>query len=155
MREASARRQWGLHLLLNGMAPSPRNRDGRGPSPPMPILATTSSDDGLSHRGRRRRLICLSDPIEFLEPRKTLGFLRPNASQCKSGGTRWVHRLPSHISKTVPPTIHLGPLKKTRTRHRSGRGPPTIKPLDVIPLYLLPPCSLSGMGFPRGDAVGL
>ena len=22
---------------------------------------------------------------------------------------KWAHRLPNHISKTVPPTIHLGP----------------------------------------------
>ena len=59
------------------------------------------------------------------------------------------------LDASVLSTVHVSPLKKTRTRHRSGRGPPTIKPLDVIPLYLLPPCSLSGMGFPRGDAVGL
>ena len=42
-----------------------------------------------------------------------LAILRPNASQCTKRGTRWVHRLPSHISKIVPPTIHVGPLDWT------------------------------------------
>ena len=55
--------------------------------------------------------------------------------------------------RKVRNSVLHGPLEKTRTRHRSGRGAPTIKPFDVIPLYLLPPRSLSGVGFPRGDAV--
>ena len=68
-----------------------------------------------------------------------LAFLRPNASQCTKRGTRWVHRLPSHISKMVPPTVHLGPPEEARTpredrcvkdhrdpSHISKMVPPTI-----------------------------
>ena len=36
-------------------------------------------------------------------------------------GPRQPHSAPSHISKIVPPTVHLGPPEKTRTDH-SGRG---------------------------------
>ena len=48
-----------------------------------------------------------------------LALLRPTASQCTSRGTLWIYRLPSHISKMVLPTIHVGPttLKSTVTPH--------------------------------------
>ena len=32
-----------------------------------------------------------------------------------------VHRAPSHISKTVPPTIHLGPPDVVQRRSRMGK----------------------------------
>ena len=34
------------------------------------------------------------------------------------------HKAPNHISKTVPPTIHLGPPEKNRTVHREQRDTP-------------------------------
>ena len=45
---------------------------------------------------------------EAAEPQQTL-FYRP----------LWTHRAPSHISKTVLSTVHLGPPEKNRTVHRA------------------------------------
>ena len=43
-----------------------------------------------------------------------LAFLRSGGSQ-NTGLRASSHRLPSHISKMVPPTVHIGPPKWTRT----------------------------------------
>ena len=52
------------------------------------------------------------------------------------------------LDASVLSTVHVGPPKKTRTGHRSGRWPSMIDPLDLPLLHRLPPVPSVAGGLP-------